>query len=441
MIWALAALAAPAQTTLSVDEAGLLAAQLEAQGQRAEAAALVEALLARDPGDAAALIVLARLRRAAGDTPGALEAARQAWRGADRPDLQYAASTEAAAAQFLLERRLFAQFWLRRAAQVAPNEQLRAEAIRNFRNVNAQTPWRLTFNFGVLPSSNVNNGSSEDTIEILGLPFRLSGDARALSGLEITASGSARYRFAGLNGRAAELYLGTAVQRVRLSDEAKRQAPNAEAADYAYEVFELGLSQVLTATGRGRLRLDTLAGRNRYGGEALSNYARAGLTWDWPTGENSVSSANLSVERQVRFDNADRSAWIGRVGLSRTWRLGSGDLVSVSGNLRRTRSDAPDIDHRAAEIGLNYRRAEPFLGRFGLSGGMTLERRLYDENPFSADGRQDTRARATATVEFPSLDYYGFAPALTFEASRTASNITLYSTTDLGVRLGLQSVF
>ena len=34
-----------------------------------------------------------------------------------------------AAAQFLLERRLFAQFWLRRAAQVAPDERLRAEAV------------------------------------------------------------------------------------------------------------------------------------------------------------------------------------------------------------------------------------------------------------------------------------------------------------------------
>lgn len=433
---------AQAQTEITIEQARALAVQLVEQGRAAEAAEIAQVLVARDPEDVAGWIVLSRVRRGAGDARGALEAAERANAAADTDDERYAASVEIAAANFLLERRLLSQFWLRRAAQVAPNEGLREAAIRNFRQVRAQTPWALSFNFSAVPSSNVNNGSREETIEIAGLPFVLSGDARALSGVEVAASASARYRFTGVNDLPAQISFAVSLQRVRLTEEARDQAPDAEASDYAYDAFEFGYSQVLSGRDSDTVwRLDTIVGRNWYGGEPLSNYVRAGVTAQWPTGERSATVASTSVERQVRFDRADRSAWVGRADLRRIWQRENGDSFGLSGGVRRTVSDSAEIDHRAVVVGADYRFGKPVFGDTTLEMGLSLERRIYDESPYSADGREDNRARVAATLGFPELDYFGFSPTVTFEAQRVDSNISLYQTDDYAVRVGIRSVF
>lgn len=434
---------AAAQVELSVEEARGLAAALEAQGEREAAASVAGALLERDPTDASAWVVVARIRRAAGDSEGALEAARRANANADTDDERYAAAVELAAGNFRLDRGILAQFWLRRAAQVAPTEELREAAIRNFRAVRAQTPWSWSAGFSVVPSTNVNNGSRAETIEIAGLPFVLSGDARALSGLEITLTGSVRYRFEGFDGQPGQFFAGMAVQRVVLSDEAKEQAPEAEAGDYAFEAFEVGYSQVVTSWSEDVVvRIDTLVGRNRYGGDPLSNYVRGGVTTNWAVGDRSLATVSASLERQVRFDQRERSAWVTRLDARRIWQVGeSGDVFGIGGGLRRAQSDSIEIDNDAVLFSIDYTFSEPVIGPATLGVGLNLEYRDYDASPFTADGRQDRRAALSATLGAPGWNFYGFGPTVTFEASRTDSNVSLYDAEDLGVRFGITSVF
>lgn len=434
---------AAAQVAVSFEEARGIAAALEAEGQRDAAGQIAAQLLAVDPDDASAWVVVARIRRAGGDWDGALDAARRAHRTADTDDERHAAAVEIAAVHFAQERRLLAQFWLRRAAQVAPSEALRAQAVRNLRAVRSQTPWAFSVGFGVVPTSNVNNGSRSETIEIAGLPFVLSGDARALSGVEATLSGSARYRFAGLGGLPAQAQLGLAVRRVRLSDEARDQAPDAEGSDYAFEAVELGLSHGI-ATGREdvALRAELLAGRNRYGGEPLSNYVRGGGEARWVIGDRSLAILSASLERQVRFDEGDRSAWVTRLDARRIWQVNDrGDVFGIGGGVRRAQSDSIEIDNDAVLVSADYTWDEPVIGPATLGLGVDLEYRDYDASPFSADGRQDWRGVVRATVGAPGWNFYGFGPTVTFEASRTESNVSLYDVEDFGVRLGIRSVF
>ena len=434
---------AAAQVELPVEEARGLAAALEAQGEREAAATIAAALLERDPTDAAAWIVVARIRRAAGDTEGALEAARRANANADTDDERYAAAVELAAGNFRLERGLIAQFWLRRAAQVAPTEELREAAIRNFRVVRAQTPWSWSLGFSVVPSSNVNNGSRAETIEIAGLPFVLSGDARALSGLEATLTGSVTYRFEGFDGQPAQIYGGFATQRVALSEEAKDQAPEADAGDYAFDAVELGYSQVISSWSEDVvLRGEALVGRNWYGGEPLSNYVRGGLTTRWAIGDRSLATVSASLERQVRFDESDRSAWVTRLDARRIWQVNDrGDVFGIGGGVRRAQSESVEIDNDAVLVSVDYTWNEPVLGPATLGLGLNLEYRDYAESPFSVDGRQDRRAALRATLGAPGWNFYGFGPTVTFEASRTESNVSLYDAEDFGMRVGITSVF
>lgn len=442
-----AAPAALAQDTgnsavLTAGQARQLAVGLVRQGRPAEGAALAQALLARDPQDAEAWIILARAARLAGDADAAREAARNGNRVADTDSKRYAASMELAAAQFARERPLWAQFWLRRAAQVAPNDQLRAVAIRSFRQVEARSPWAVRFEFSVIPSSNVNNGSRQDTIVIAGLPFTLSGDAQALSGLEFAFGASATYRFAGVGEKPAALTFGLSARRVRLSDDAREQAPDAEAGDYAFDALEFGYNQVMSERDADLFwRIETLVGLNRYGGDPLSKYARIGTTVQWRTGERSLASLSPSVERQLRDDVSERSAWITRLDGRHIWQLEDGGYWALSAGVRNTSSASSEIDHRAASVGLSYRQPGRIFGAATLEVGLSYERRDYAESPYSADGRQDDRTRLVATVGFPEVNYYGFAPTLTFEGQVVESNVSLYDTEDYGVRLDFRSVF
>jgi hypothetical protein len=432
-----------AQVELPVEEARGLAAALEAQGEREAAATIAAALLERDPTDASAWVVIARIRRAAGDTEGALEAARRANANADTDDERYAAAVELAAGNFRLDRGMTAQFWLRRAAQVAPTEELREAAIRNFRTVRAQTPWSWSLGFSVVPSSNVNNGSRAETIDIAGLPFVLSGDARALSGLEATLTGSVTYRFEGFAGQPAQIYGGFAVQRVALTEEAQDLAPEADARDYAFDAVELGYSQVISSWSEDVvLRGEALIGRNWYGEEPLSNYVRGGVSTRWAIGERSLATVSASLERQVRFDESDRSAWVTRFDVRRIWQVNDrGDIFGIGGGLRRAQSDSIEIDNDAALFSMDYTWDKPVLGPATLGLGLDLEYRDYEESPFSANGRQDRRAALRATLGAPGWNFYGFGPTVTFEASRTDSNVSLYDVEDFGVRVGITSVF
>ncbi len=439
----LCAAPATAQVEVTPEEARVLAAVLESEGRRADAGAIAAALLARDPDDAAAWVVVARIRRAEGDAAGAREAASRANATAGTDDERYAAAVELAAANFAQDRGLIAQFWLRRAAQVAPTEALREAAIRNFRAVRAQTPWSWSLGFSIVPSSNVNNGSRSDTIEIAGLPFVLSGDARALSGLEATLTGSVTYRFEGFDGQPAQVYGGFAVQRVALTEEAKEQAPEADAGDYAFDALEFGFSQVISSWSEDVvLRGEALVGRNWYGGDLLSNYVRGGLTTRWVIGERSLATVSASLERQVRFDQDDRSAWVTRLDARRIWQVNDqGDVFGIGGGLRRAQSDSVEIDNDAVLVSVDYSWEEPVLGPATLALGLNLEYRDYDESPFTVDGRQDRRAAVRATLGAPAWNYYGFAPTVTLEASRTMSNVSLYDAEDIGLRVGIASVF
>jgi tetratricopeptide (TPR) repeat protein len=442
-LFCLWAAAATAQENLEVQNARGLAAALEARGEREAAASIAESLLKLDPTDASAWVVIARIRRAEGDTEGALEAARRANAYADSDDERYAAAVELAAGNFTQDRGLVAQFWLRRAAQVAPTDKLRDAAVRNFQIVRARTPWSWSLGFNLVPSSNVNNGSRADTIEIAGLPFVLSGDSQRLSGIEATLTGSFVYRFVGYDGQPAQIFGGIAIQRVALSDEAKERAPDADAGDYAFDALELGYTQVVSSwSDNVALRAEALVGRNWYGGEPLSNYARGGLTTQWAVGNRSLATLTASLERQVRLDESDRSAWLTRLDARRIWQVNDrGDVFGLDAGVRRVKSDSVEIDHEAVLFSVDYTFSEPVIGPASLGLGLNLEYRDYAGSPFSSVGRQDQRGSLRATFGAPGWNYYGFGPTLTFEASQTESNVDLYDVEDFGVRLGITSVF
>jgi hypothetical protein len=437
------ATSATADEEVSVPQEQDAATHFEAHWQRQNMVSAAITLLRHDSTNSTAWVVVSRTRRAGGDLKGALVAARHANAHADTEEELFAAALELAVGNVLLERGIYAQFWLRRAVQVSPTAALRNGAIQNFRAVRANAPWQFTLSSSAIPSSNVNNGSRNETLELFGLPFILSGDALALSGVEFNFSSTARHQFSGFANQPAVLSFSSGNNRVALSDEAKKQAPEASGSDYSFDAFEVGFSQIVSSWDQASLlQLNTLFGHNRYGGEALTNYARAGILVQWPVGAQSLIAVAGSVERQNRFDDDRRSAWLTNGNLKQTWQVGTrGDILGLTFGLQNTSSESIEVDNRAALLSLNYRTDKPVIGPFTLSGSINAERRIYDSSSYSVDGRQDTRGSLSLTLGMPEWNYYGFAPALTFEASQTSSNINIYDTQDLGIRISIESAF
>ena len=447
LAWALATVAAlmsggaTAETRLSPDQTRAAAQILLETGRARAALDLTEALLARDPGDVQALILQSQALRDLGRTNEAQRAARHAWAGAPEGPLKFGAAMVMAQALSSEEKRTRAQFWLRRAAQAAPDPGARAEAEQAFGYVRARNPWVFDLHVSAAPSSNVNNGSRRNSFWFYGFPVDLSGTARALSGHEATIGATATYRLVPREQSTTELRFSAMHKAVRLSGEARRIAPTARNGDFAYSAVEAGIWHQIDQGPRPfGLGLGATLGHNWYGGDSLSDYLRLRAELDRPLGPRDALQLSLGAERTWRHDSAVQSS--DEVSLALGWAhaLANRDRIETRISTKSTLSDADEAAHAAHAIRLRWKKAKPVAG-IRLSAGLGYERRDYDRSRYTVDGRTDDRFSADLSMTFDKIDYMGFVPTLQITAGETRSNVGLFDARDLGMSLGFQSAF
>lgn len=426
---------------LGPEAARAFAAQLVAAGEVRAARAILTVLLARDPTDATALLILARAERAEGRAAEAGRAARAAFRATDDGGLRYVAAMSAAGAAVDRGAPTFGQFWLRRAVHAAPDAATRAFAVNQFRTLRAANPLALSLRFGIAPTSNVNNGARGDTVVVLGLPFELSGAARALSGTEIAAGVSLRYRLAATPGAVTEALFTLDSRDYVLSSEAKAQAPGVRGSDFAFRALEVGLARRVQAGQGAPVDGVTLrAGRNWFGGAPLTDYLRATLSRTLPLSARAQVTFEAGAEAQHRHDASMRatdSIWL-ETRLDR--RLAGGGGVGLRFGLRDSRAALGSVDHSAVAAGISLARGAPMAG-LGLTANLNVEWRDYGAGPLSPAGREDWQADLSLTARFAAVEVNGFSPTLTLQARGVFSQVAVYDTREIGLRLGLASNF
>jgi hypothetical protein len=406
------------------------------------ARALAEVLLQRDPRDVQALQVLAASYYASGRPDLAVAAGRRAWAasGTSR-QLRFDSAMIVAESQFSRKRIGASRFWLRRAAEYAPTAAGRDTAIRAFRGIAPQQRLRTRLDFGIAPNSNVNGGSSSDTLVLFGIPFTLSGDSQALSGIEYRSGLGLTYRLSEDRRHATDIGANLALREYSLTSEAEAQAPGAKGSDYAFAAAEVFVRYAFLpgqSTNPADVRL-TL-GHNWYGREDLSDYLRLDIGREWKTGERTAFRLGAGVERQERYDRDDRSATIATLSGEFRGSLATGNGYAFGLSLRDVDARAVDTEHDAAILSVSYGWTRPVLGA-EVTASLSVERRDYPRSAFAAGGREDTRMTAGLSLFFREMDYLGFAPQIDLRASRNASNVSLYDSLDLGISLGLRSSF
>jgi len=198
-------------------------------------------------------------------------------------------------------------------------------------------------------------------------------------------------------------------------------------------------SSILAKTGRTITDLGLVAGRNWYAGNPLTGYLRASFGQRFKQSDQSQWNYQISGERQLRQDNASRSATVLTAQAGWRYTFGGGTPLVWNLRLRDTRSRASSIGHDAIFTGLRYAPRIRIAGA-SMAWSMGLETRFYDKPNFGIQ-RKDRRASLGLTLFFRNVDYYGFAPTVSLSWSRDASNVSLYDSETVGLSIGLRSAF
>lgn len=444
----------PTETRLSIPQSRALAYKLLNEHQPLAARHIALALIERDPEDVDALLVLSRAERLLEDPIAAKKAGKRAWSAAKKPKDKYTAAMLVAQAVSSDGNKLGSQFWLRRAAQVAPDERRKAQAVRDLRYVRSTSPVAVKLDFSIAPSSNINNGPKAKD---LGPNVSISGDGLALSGIEYRLGGTLTYRFPKDETRKWRLSLATqlSTQSYSLSSDAKRQAPEASGSDYAFQQLEFRLNGMRPDSARSKsdkrdaaaTSLELKLGLNWYGGDRLTNFAGISAGRHIALGERARLSFRSGYEKRWRQDRAFRSSNV--FSLSSSWShvSESGNQFWASGYFLDTRSQSASVANDTYGVQLGYVSGTPVIAgtTLELTAGYRIRnyKRALQISPLlpSLPVRKDREISAAATLVFTEVDYYGFSPSLELSARKNRSNNPLYSTEDIGVTLGLRSKF
>ncbi len=486
-IWAGLAQANPlptdADVTLSPDGMRSLSAGLIQSGRLAEAAALTDALIARDPSDPTALILRARVALATDDPRGAITLAARAFRAGGNDDQRYAAARIAARGHAALKQDTRAQWWLRRAGNVAPDEAAERSVAEEFRALRQRNPLAISLQFGISPSSNINGGSDNDVSIILGHPSPNGPDTRPLSGLQFEGGVNLSYRLNQTERSATLFDFSVGGRTYALSEESKNRIreyrqdaidkgtsqipPLVRGSDFADVVASIGLShRWLPENARGPWSISGTLGQTWYDGAPYVSFREIALSktirfeggrrldlsgfierQDRPY-EVVDSSGTASSERVIIQKEGQLLAAGGRARWN--WTRPDRDEVSVTAGFRDTLNDIEsltDVAFDSLSVGATYQLAEPIFS-VELGFGADLEYRFFarsklveTDRPGGVGPREDWRGNLRLIVGLPQYSYYGFEPQVIFRASRTESTAPRIDSRSLSIDFGIVSSF
>ena len=431
---------------LSVDSMRQLAYQTLQAGFAEQALTYTDALLARDAKDTTALIIRSSALRALGRAPEARQVAKQAWTLADTDKARFGAAMAMAQALSTMDRRTGAQLWLRRAAEYAPNDRARDIARRDFGYVKSRNPWVLDVTGAATPSSNVNNGSRQTKMSLSGLPiqFEIPAQSQALSGFEFGLGLTSTYRFTPTDRSMTEARFAVNGQAVVLSSAARDAAPMARAGDYTFASIEAGLQHTrgLDPDGRIVLKLGGTLGHNWYGGDDLSDYLRLSMGLDRKLINGSTLHLGLSADKTTRADSALQSSDRLAVTLGYAVAVGAGGQDRLNFELETAQTSSPSAEVRSTAVtaSVDWTKAQPVAG-IALAGGLEIGTQRFADSRYVTGGRDDLKLSANLSMTFQNINYLGFSPVLTLQASKNRSNSALHDSENFGIALGIRSSF
>lgn len=336
------------------------------ENQSQDAANIADVLLATQPNDANALVLRAEAAIGLGDFEGGARFAAQAYRFATSDAQKFGAAQLVALSHAQLKQDTRAQMWLRRARQYAPNKAAADGIAKDYQFLRNRNPWASSLRFGLTPSSNVNNGSAKSSSQLLGLPFEfnLDGEARALSGWQISGGFDLEYRVSTTDASATFATLSADYRTYLLSKAAQIQAPNAIGSNFADGSLSFGIThKQIMIEGSKPTEFSLKAGQVWFGGTPNSEFLDARILQTWDIGKR--DALNVSVSRQSRLSSVENNPVLSQIdGLSARWfhALANNDRLVLGATFNKSTSEDSDSVFETKGYSASYSLSRPIYG-------------------------------------------------------------------------------
>lgn len=420
------------------------------RGDASLANAIARRLVEVDPNDVEALLLLCATEEVLGNPEAAVIFGRRAWDAAARArrpvGLRYEIARQTGHAAMSAERVLAAQFWLRRAIAVAPNDALAEQSQSDLDIAGQFSPLKSTLSFQLIPTTNINGGSVSDVFLIDDVVIGgLSGWSEAQPGVIAVANLDLLYALPGGNRDRFGISLTEALPK--LTPAAARQNPDLDDADLQSQ------SAVLRYEHDLQLPIIQTSGRMTLSGSQ---------SWTGGTG----SGAGLRGKLEVSLLDSPDAAMLLSGLAERQWPAADGEVIDgyvftldstqalapLGGVLQMgiegsfLRSDAVNNTYDAYEVSLGFAPDAP-IGPVAWSALLTLGAKDYPRyQPIgggidATNGRHDTSAGLSFTLRPQEGTIFGLTPYLALSHQANWSNISRYETQNNSVTLGLSQSF
>uniref|UniRef100_UPI0025CBF33D surface lipoprotein assembly modifier n=1 Tax=uncultured Caulobacter sp. TaxID=158749 RepID=UPI0025CBF33D len=295
------------------------------------------------------------------------------------------------------------------AGQLDPTR--RAIATGRLSAIEARRDLRLSFSASITPDSNINGATNATSVELFGLPFTLSDDARRRGGVSASVGASVERRW-------------------RLSDHLALSAGAAtfvmDAPGRTFDQSQWSLEAGPELRVNDRLRLELAASYRdiRFGGAALETwtglrttleaYPRHDLRWD-----GAAHLDHIDGRRGPAFDGWSYGAQVGRtrfLGPSALWRA----------SLAIDTHDLADAQLSYAEARLSGGRLFPLpLSALAYVEPYAQTRRFGARSALFGVRRLDREYGVSARISRRDWRVLGAFPFVQLSASRATSNVAL----------------
>jgi len=277
--------------------------------------------------------------------------------------------------------------------------------------IEARRDLRISLSGAIAPDSNINNATSASTIDLFGLPFALSDDARRRSGVAASIGGTVERRLAispryALRVGASAAFLDTSNRQFDQSQVGLFAGPDVQLGRYA----RLSLAATYRDIDFGGADLETWRGLLA-NGEA---YADSRTRWD--------GSAHLDRIHSQR--SAAWSGWFYGTQASRTRFLGPSALWRASLAFDIHDLAEPESDYREVQVMAGRLFALP-LSSLGYIEPYGRERAFDQRSSVFGVRRLDRELGVNVRISKRDWSYRGAFPYVQAIISRSSSNVTL----------------
>lgn len=292
--------------------------------------------------------------------------------------------------------------------------------------IRARRNWSLSLSFNIAPDSNINGATDESTVNIYGLPFRLSDEARRKSGIGIGAGIDGAWYFPLRDG--LRWQLGGAVSHTTYSG---ADLDDTTLAQYTGPRFtwaknELDIAAVTTQ-------------RHFYGDwYSRSVGGRIAHRIDLTSRVTLKSTLGISHVDYLTVDGYDGPR--SDVAVTGYYALTPSSFVSITAGIAREIAKEDIYSNRSWRAGAGYYRELPF-------GFSVLAEAEYRETDYDAAMPAFGMAREDSTREFrlrlfnKNIEFKGFTPTIGYVHTTRDSNIAMNAYTRDRIELGAVNRF